>query len=213
MAGTIDLKYRAFLSYSHHDTPWAKWLHKRLEGFPMRGLTGRETALGPVPKTLRPVFRDREDFSTGRSLTEQTIANLDGSAALVVLCSPASAQSHYVNEEIRLFKARYPERPVVPVIVEGKPGDPTRECFAPALRFEVDASGTVMDRPSEVLAADLRAEGDGRALALAKVVAALVGVPSDEVYRRAEWERRRQARVRNAVVAAMLLLAIGGFSL
>jgi hypothetical protein len=135
----MDFKYRAFLSYSHHDTPWARWLHSRLEGFPMRGLAGRDTPLGPVPNTLRPIFRDREDFSAGQGLTEQTIANLDASAALVVLCSPASAQSHFVNEEVRLFKARHPERPVVPVIVEGKPGDATRECFAPALRFEVEA--------------------------------------------------------------------------
>jgi tetratricopeptide (TPR) repeat protein len=210
MPGTLDFKYRAFLSYSHSDTSWAKWLHKRLEAFPMRGLAGRDTPLGPVPKTLRPIFRDREDFSAGHSLTEQTIANLDGSAALVVLCSPPSAQSHYVNEEIRLFKARHPERPVVPVIVDGKPGDPTGECFAPALRFEVDASGTVTDRPTGMLAADLREQGDGRELALAKVVAALIGVPSDEVYRRAERERKRQVRNRNAITAAILLLAIGG---
>jgi tetratricopeptide (TPR) repeat protein len=210
MPGTLDFKYRAFLSYSHSDTAWAKWLHKRLEGFPMRGLTGRDTPLGPVPKTLRPIFRDREDFSAGHSLTEQTIANLDASAALVVLCSPASAQSHYVNEEVRLFKARHPERPVVPVIVDGKPGDPIRECFAPPLRFEVDASGTATDRPSGVLAADLREEGDGRELALAKVVAALIGVPSDEVFRRAERERKRQARNRKGVAAAIILLAIGG---
>ena len=29
------------------------------------GLSGRDTALGPVPKSLRPIFRDREDFSAG----------------------------------------------------------------------------------------------------------------------------------------------------
>ncbi len=77
----------------------------------MRGLSGRETALGPVPKSLRPIFRDREDFSAGGSLNDQSIAALDASAALIVLCSPASAKSHYVNEEIRLFKHRHPERP------------------------------------------------------------------------------------------------------
>jgi tetratricopeptide (TPR) repeat protein len=206
----MDFKYRAFLSYSHSDTPWAKWLHKQLEAFPVSGLVGRDTPLGPVPKTLRPIFRDRQEFSAGRTLTEQTIANLDGSAALIVLCSPASARSHYVNEEIRLFRARHPERPIVPVIAEGQPGDPEGECFAPALRFEVDASGTVTNRPSGVLAADLREDENGGELALAEVVAALVGVPFDEVYRRAERERKRQARNRSAVTAAMILVAAGG---
>jgi hypothetical protein len=68
---TVPIKYRAFLSYSHHDTRWAKWLHARLESFRIdKELVGRETPLGPVPKTLRPIFRDREDFSTGHTLTE-----------------------------------------------------------------------------------------------------------------------------------------------
>jgi hypothetical protein len=57
-------KYRAFLSYSHRDTAWAKWLHRALETYRIdKDLVGRETAHGPVPKTLRPIFRDREDFS------------------------------------------------------------------------------------------------------------------------------------------------------
>jgi hypothetical protein len=38
-----------------------------------RDLVGRETATGIIPKTLRPMFRDREDFTAGHSLTEQTL--------------------------------------------------------------------------------------------------------------------------------------------
>ena len=58
------LKYRAFLSYSHRDTAWAKWLHRALEAYRIdKDLVGRETAHGLVPKTLRPIFRDRDDFS------------------------------------------------------------------------------------------------------------------------------------------------------
>src|SRR5712672_2958747 len=100
------LKYRAFLSYSHRDTAWAKWLHAALEGYRIdKDLAGRATASGPVPKTLRPIFRDREDFSAGHSLTEQTAAALETSRFMVVLCSPNAARSPYVNEEIRHFKA------------------------------------------------------------------------------------------------------------
>ncbi|MGO9174139.1 MAG: tetratricopeptide repeat protein [Rhodomicrobium sp.] len=210
MHAPLPFTYKAFLSYSHADTAWAKWLHNRLEGFPLSGLGGRETALGPVPKSLRPIFRDREDFSAGHSLTDQTIASLDASAALIVLCSPASASSHYVNEEIRLFKSRHPGRPVIPLIVDGSPGGGALECFPPALRFELDADGAVTDRPSQILAADLREAADGRELALAKVVASLIGVPSDEVFRRAERERRRQGRLRAAIAATILMLAVAG---
>ena len=83
-------KYRAFLSYSHADTKRAKWLHGRLESFPIdKELVGRETGAGPIPKSLRPIFRDRDEFTAGHGLAEQTIAALDASAALIVLCSPA----------------------------------------------------------------------------------------------------------------------------
>jgi tetratricopeptide (TPR) repeat protein len=209
MAETVVYKYRAFISYSHSDTNWAKWLHRQLEGIRIdKDLVGRETATGQVPKSLRPVFRDRDDFAAGHSLTDQTLAALDASSALIVLASPTSAKSRYVNEEIRLFKSHHPDRPVIPVILDGTPGHPEHECFAPALRFEVAADGTVTAMPVEVLAADVREAGDGRNLALAKVVARLLGLATDKVFRRAERERRRQSRWRNGVVAALAVLAV-----
>jgi hypothetical protein len=45
-----------------------------LESFAFnKDLVGRDTTRGLVPKALRPIFRDREDFSVGDSLTEATI--------------------------------------------------------------------------------------------------------------------------------------------
>src|SRR5262249_57606367 len=92
VADVAALKYRAFISYSHADTSWAKWLHGRLESFRFdRDLIGRETSLGTVPKTLRPIFRDREDFSGGHSLTDATVAALDASAVRLAPSSPVPA--------------------------------------------------------------------------------------------------------------------------
>ena len=108
MAETVPFKYRAFLSYSHRDTRWAKWLHGALEGYRIdKELVGRATAQGPIPKALRPIFRDRNDFTTGHSLNEETLAALDASAALIVLCSPAAVASRYV--EVALFRERHPQ--------------------------------------------------------------------------------------------------------
>jgi hypothetical protein len=213
MAEHAALKYRAFISYSHADTNWAKWLHRSLEGFRIdKDLVGRETDTGTIPKSLRPIFRDRDDFTAGHTLTEQTLAALDASHALIVICSPASAKSQYVTEEIRLYKSRHPDRPVIPLIVGGKPGDPELECFPPSLRFKLGADGKITNEPLEVLAADAREEGDGKNLAQAKVVAGLLGVSSDEVFRRAERERRRQGRVRNGIAGAIAaLILVGAF--
>ena len=204
---TNTLRFRAFLSYAHADTAWAKVLHRQLENFPIdKDLAGRETQLGPVPKSLRPIFRDREDFVGGHSLTEATIAALAASAALIVVCSPAAAASKNVNEEVRLFRWRHPDRPVIPVIVAGKhPGN-----FPAALRFEIGADGTVTERVVTILGPDVRETGDGRDLAVAKVVAGLLGLASDDIYRRAERARRRAARIRKSVAAAIVALAVIG---
>jgi hypothetical protein len=98
MAETVAFKYRAFISYSHADTGWAKWLHRGLEGFRIdKDLVGRDTDTGTIPKSLRPIFRDRDDFTAGDSLTDQTRAALDVSYALIAICSAFSAKSDYVN--------------------------------------------------------------------------------------------------------------------
>lgn len=205
MAETVDFRYRAFLSYAHADTAWAKWLHGRLEGFRVdKDLAGRATPLGPMPKTLRPIFLDRDEFTGGHTLGEATIAALDASVALIVLCSPVAATRPAVNEEVRLFRWRHPDRPVIPVIIDGTAPDN----FPVALRYEIAADGTVTDRPVTILGPDLRETGDGRARGLAKVVAGLTGVGSDDIYRRAERARQRSARFRNAVIAVLAMLTV-----
>ena len=187
MAEIGAVKYRAFLSYSHRDASWGKWLHRALEGYRIdKDLVGRATSAGLVPKTLRPIFRDREDFSAGHSLTAQTLAALEASQFLIVLCSPSAAQSAYVNEEVRRFKVLRRADRVIPLIVDGEPGDPERECFPPALRFKVGPDGAFIDEYEDPIAADARPHGDGKELAKLKVVAALLGLGLDEIARRAE---------------------------
>ena len=187
--------YRAFLSYSSFDIRWAVWLQNRLENFPLdKDLIGRTTSTGTIPATLGPIFRDRNDFTPGLTISDQTMQALDRSGALIVQCSRAAVRSTYVNEEIRLFKWRHPSRAVIPIIIDGVPNDPERECFPLALRFELNPDGTVSDRSAGVLAADLRDHADGRELALAKLVARLLGLGTDEVFRRAHREQRRRQR-------------------
>ena len=64
------MRYRAFMSYSHKDARWARWLHRRLEGYriPAR-MRGSEGEFGPLPDRLAPIFRDREDLATAGQLT------------------------------------------------------------------------------------------------------------------------------------------------
>ena len=68
MAEAISFKYRGFISYSHTDTGWAKWLHRQIEAFRIdKDLIGTATPMGAVPNRLRPIFRDRSDFKAGHT--------------------------------------------------------------------------------------------------------------------------------------------------
>ncbi|HEV2043198.1 MAG TPA: toll/interleukin-1 receptor domain-containing protein, partial [Sphingomicrobium sp.] len=97
-------RYCAFLSYSHADTAQADWLHKAIERFAVpKGLVGRVTANGAVPKNLSPIFRDRHELAASSDLGQTIRAALKQSRFLIVLCSPAAAQSRWVNEEILTF--------------------------------------------------------------------------------------------------------------
>ena len=203
----ISFKYRAFISYSHRDDAWAKWLHSGLEHYRIdKDLVGQETPAGPVPRSLRPIFRDRDEFSAGHSLNEQSVAALAASEFLIVLCSPNAARSPYVNEEIRCFKAMGRTHRVIALIVDGEPGDPKRDCFPPALRFKIDADGKITDEREEPIAADVRPQGDGKHIALQKMVAGLLGLGLDQIVRRAERAQRR--KLRNWVGALSLLVVI-----
>lgn len=207
--------YRAFLSYSHRDDRLARRIHRELEAWRIDpGLVGRDTPLGPVPKTLRPIFRDREELAGGGTLSEVIRQALADSEFMIVLCSREAAQSDYVNEEIRLFKRMGREARIIPLIIAGEPGSADAECFPAALRQAFDADGNPLGEPVEPLAADARDSGDGHRQALAKVVAGLLGVPFDEIARRALQAARRRSRIMFGVAALMAVLAIsaGGFA-
>lgn len=203
------MQYRAFLSYSHADTAFAEAFHKDLERWRAdRGLIGRKTERGEVPRDLRPIFRDRDDFAGGRTLREATLEALEASDFLILLCSPDAARSAYVNEEVRSFKALGGAGRIIPVIIAGEPGPGAETCFPEALIRKVGPDGELTDEPEEPLAADAREQGDGPRRALAKVIAGLLGVPFDEIVRRAEQAQRRRNRVYAAVATMMTILAV-----
>lgn len=209
----MSKRYAAFISYSHADRAWGEWLQSALEAFTVPAdLVGTPTPDGPVPKALKPIFRDRWDLSAGHSLNEKIEAALEGSRHLIVLCSPNSTKSKYVNEEIWRFKGLGRERQIIPIIVGGEPGHAELECFPEALRFDRLQDGT-LDKASEPIAADARPKGDDKELALLKVIAGMLNLPLDEVRKRDAIEQRkkvRRARVIAGSMAALALVAIAG---
>jgi tetratricopeptide (TPR) repeat protein len=208
--GMPQFKYHAFISYSHADRAWGDWLHKALETYaiPSR-LVGRTTAAGVVPKSLAPVFRDRDELPSATDLNAKVAEALAQSANLVVICSPRSAASRWVNEEILGFKRLGRADRVFCLIVDGEPnasdspGHAEEECFAPALRFTLDADGQPTAQRTEPIAADARAGKDGKANAKLKLISGLLGVGYDELR-----QRELQRRNRRMVLVTALALAV-----
>lgn len=193
-------RYTAFLSYSHKDAAAAGKLHRRLETYRLpKRLVGTETARGPVPERLWPIFRDRDELPAATDLSETVKQALAGSGALIILCSPHAADSLWVAEEIRVFRALHPDRPVLAAVLDSDPPD----CFPAALRaFGQDGTW------HEPLATDLRRHCDGPHLGLLKLVAGVTGVGLDSLVQRDAARRvRRVTALSAAALVAMLVMA------
>jgi TIR domain-containing protein len=206
-----NFKYWAFISYSHADEEWAKWLHKSIETYRVpRKIVGRETANGEVTKRLFPVFRDRDELPGASDLGGKIQEALKTSRSLIVICSPKSAVSKWVNEEIKAYKTLGRADHVLCLMIDGEPNaapdSGLLECFPRAVRFQVDANGEITDEPAEPIAADARPGKDGKTNAIFKLLSGVMGVGYDELRQR-EKQRQRQRRLRlSALVVAVLLL-------
>ena len=206
-----EVRYYAFLSYSHKDEELAEWLHRELERFRVpNGLAGKLTSNGVIPQRLTPIFRDRHELAAADDLGAEIRHALAASQYLIVLCSPDAAKSHWTNAEVEEFKRSRPDGCVLAAIVGGEPfageisGREAEECFPPALRQKFDRRGRPTGKRAEPLAADLRESADGRRLGFLKLVAGMLGVGLDELVQRETTRRHR----RMAMLAAGSLIGM-----
>ncbi len=198
-------RYAAFISYNHADRVVAAWVHRQLEGFriPAR-LYGRDSPIGVLTTKLPPIFRDRDELASSADLAKSVRDALAASSTLIVICSPQGAQSRWVNEEIRTFRALGRADHIQCLIVAGEPHatrdpalDPTLECFPPALLEDAD---------HEPLAADMRQGMDGKQAAKLKLLAGILGVGYDELRQReVERRQRRLVMMTSASLAGLLI--------
>jgi hypothetical protein len=207
-----QFKYWAFLSYSHQDKDWADWLHRSLETYRIpKGMIGSETRSGRIPARLFPVFRDVEELPTSANLGQAITTALRQSRYLVVICSPRSAESRWVNEEVLTFKRLGRSGRLLCLIVDGEPNAAEKphlglkECFPASVRFAIGPDGELTSRRVEPIAADVRLGDPAKYDAMLKTVAGILGVGFDKLKDR-DGARRKWRRIK---VAASLLLFIG----
>ena len=191
MASPERNKYFAFISYKREDEEWAIWLQHELEYYHLpASLNGRDD----LPKEFRPVFRDIDELKAG-NLPQQIYGALASSLNLIVICSPRSAKSKWVNKEIDDFIGIGKKRGinnldrVFPFIVEGAPHvkDETRECFPKILR----------DLPSDYERIGGNVNESGRDKAFIKVMAGMLpNVDFNMLWNRYERDKAEEERLK-----------------
>src|SRR3954447_26456879 len=139
-AGDGDYHYAAFISYRHADVDrrWAKWLHKALETYRVPKKLARERGL---PRRVGRCFRDEEELPASSDLSREIDAALERSRFLIVVCSPRTPASRWVNREVERFREMGRHDQILALLIDGEP----RESFPRALveirRTVVDAAG------------------------------------------------------------------------
>ncbi|MBO9545944.1 TIR domain-containing protein [Caulobacter sp.] len=192
-------RYKAFISYSHHDRQAAEWLHRALESYraPPR-LSAKNGA--SIAGGLKPIFRDRDELSAAADLGETIRDALDRSDALIVLCSPTAATSRWVDQEVAYFLKDRGPGAVLCVITPSTPADAQLDAvMPPALR-------AALPEGVEPLAVDLRPDADGKRLARLKIAARLLDVSLDQLVQR---DARRRLRVMAAFTGLAAVVTVG----
>lgn len=194
--------YIAFISYSSVDEKWANWLWNKLEHFYIPSVLQKEQPT--IPKHLRPVFWYKKDLS-GTQLQNTLYHELDDSQYLIVICSPASAKSEWVNKEVSRFIELGRIDRIIPLIVAGTPHSTNAddECFPAALR--------ALPSEQELRGIDIR-RIEGKEHALVDVVATILNVRFNELWRRHERRRKKIISYLSASILLLLLVGLGIFS-
>ena len=208
-------QYAAFISYSHNDEKIAADLQRRLERFSIPAALAKEVGRARIGQ----VFRDRLDLASSTDLGRDIIDALDRSECLILICSPSSAKSTYVSQEVQHFKSTGKGQRILAVIVNGEPYASIKsgyadddECFPRALIYQLDEYGDIakVRETSEPLAADLRKGKDGPRLGFQKIVAGILRVRLDDLL-----QRQKQAdRVRRRwwITGSLATFALGLFA-
>lgn len=165
----LSYNYKVFISYRHADNKepdrcWADWIRRSLlnEKIPAE-IVGRKNIRGnAVPESFHPVFMDEIGLSVGGDLNDSLKCKLEHSDTLIVICSPRTPESVYVEQEVACFKELGRKDRIFPVMIEGDANsfDAAQECLPAGLRCcnqpSEDACDEGRKKTIERLCADFR---------------------------------------------------------
>lgn len=210
-------KFSAFISYKHGDldTFVAENLHKAIETFKVPRNIQKATG----KKAIERVFRDKDELPISSNLSDNISQALQNSEYLIVICSPRTPESYWVQKEIETFIEMHDRDHVLAVLIEGEPEEafPERLRYAEEVRTLPDGTQQVERIPVEPLAADLRANGKPEVKKLLRteilrIMAPLLGCGYDDLRQR-HRERKMHRIIGISAGLSACFLAFGLYSL
>ena len=200
-----DFIYEAFISYRHLplSVKVAKRLQHDLEGFHVpKGMRGNGDG-----RRLGKLFRDEDELPASTSLSDQILDALAKSRFLIVVCTPETKESRWIEREIELFASLHGRDRILVALAEGE----RSQCLPDILLYRkgVAEDGGFVKKPTEPLAADFRESSrKSRRTETLRVAAALLGCGFDDLRQREKSRRNALvARVASVVTAASVAFA------
>ncbi len=220
MATTKEkVMYDAFISYRHADLDKfvAETLHKQLEAFRLPKSVAKRRLKGEKTR-IRRVFRDKDELPIASDLASPIVTALENSEFLIVICSPRTPESIWVEREISTFISLHGRDHVLAVLIEGEPCD----AFPPEL-LEADREITLSDGtktvekiPVEPLAADVRGKnkrevGKNIRQELLRLAAPMFECGYDDLKQRHK-EQKIKRTMRFLLASCAFFFCFGGYS-
>ena len=193
----MSFRYDVFISYRHRplDQTITEKVFNALESYRLPKSLKAEGY-----EDIKRAFRDTEELQVSRILTETIDSALESTNCLVVVCSPDTPLSVWVDREVENFIELGRAEHIYPLLIAGDPDT----SFPPSLKLVPDAMERLMDirvPGSDVKKMMARAETE-----LLKVISGITGCPEAELVREHQLRRNRRIVTRAASAAAIFAL-------
>ena len=210
------LHYNAFISYKHvsPDMDVARRLHTILENYQIPKKLQESSGIRKIDR----IFRDREELNVSADLGKNIETALLHSDYLILICSPESKASEWVQREVAFFLKHHPVENVLTVLVRGEPETAFPQAICQREKWvEVEGEQKKILETVEPLAADVRADSLPETIKLLKeeslrILAGILQCPYDTLKQR-HREKRLRRIMYSAFAVAALALAFMGFAL
>ena len=203
--------YFAFISFQNADAREAVRLQHAIESYRLPAVLCKQDS--SIPRRIKPLFCYLNDMHAGEELMQDLKQRMEQSRFLIVVCSPHSASSAYVNSGIDYFVSLGRRDSIIPVIVDGVPysENPETECFPEALRRHFPKHPDPLQDHS-ILGVNIHEAGISRhksySRAMLMVVARMLQLDYDGLLLR-ERQRRRKRTILWALFSLLIAVVIG----